>query len=141
MIRFFPSDPPPQIVLEGLPRTDERRFYGGYFAVEDIYFRQAIDCNGRCTFDGGLCSWNNDAGTDIDEFDWSLVSPLAHPPSHPLNQPPLTSSAPTTGTRKRERADGPPPRQNERRIRREKRRIRLHQRFVPPETGRQSQTG
>ncbi|CAG0907165.1 unnamed protein product, partial [Darwinula stevensoni] len=58
------------VVLEGLPRTDERRFYRGYFAVDDIYFRPARDCNGHCTFDGGFCSWTNE-GRD-DEFEWSL---------------------------------------------------------------------
>ncbi|CAG0923190.1 unnamed protein product, partial [Notodromas monacha] len=58
-----------KILFEATPKTDERRFYRGYFALDNIEFLAASDCQGHCNFDGSFCSWSNSRD---DNFDWSL---------------------------------------------------------------------
>lgn len=62
-----------QIVFEGVAKDlpDPYRKYRGYVAVDNVVLKPGAECKGHCTFEGGVCGWNND---ESDDFDWSLVT-------------------------------------------------------------------
>ena len=59
--------------MEGVPveGLDPFNIFRGHIAVDDLGVREGQECIGLCSFEGGMCDWNN-AGTD--DFDWKLVS-------------------------------------------------------------------
>lgn len=62
-----------QIIVEGIPieRSDLRRQFRGYIAVDELKFSPAEQCDGFCNFEGGFCEWTQDSN---DDFDWIQVS-------------------------------------------------------------------
>ena len=62
-----------QIVVEGVPALENDPFniFRGHVAVDDLGVRPGQECIGLCSFEGGLCDWNNGIN---DDFDWKLVS-------------------------------------------------------------------
>ena len=69
----FSRNPNLQILLEAIPKdeTDQSRRYRGFIAVDDVKFESGDKCAGHCTFDSGLCGFQN---SDRADFDWEVVS-------------------------------------------------------------------
>lgn len=63
--------------MEGVPveGLDPFNIFRGHIAVDDLGVRDGQECIGLCSFEGGMCDWNN-AGTD--DFDWKLVTTTNH---------------------------------------------------------------
>ena len=59
--------------MEAIPKdeTDQSRRYRGFIAVDDVKFESGDKCAGHCTFDSGLCGFQN---SDRADFDWEVVS-------------------------------------------------------------------
>ncbi|XP_018020886.1 MAM and LDL-receptor class A domain-containing protein 1 [Hyalella azteca] len=71
------------LVLEGVPveGVDPFNIFRGHIAVDDLGVREGQECIGLCSFEGGMCDWNNAA---TDDFDWKLgrgtQNPITGPP-------------------------------------------------------------
>ncbi|KAK7085061.1 hypothetical protein SK128_019051 [Halocaridina rubra] len=71
------------IVVEAVPASDIDPFniFRGHVAIDDLGMRPGQECIGLCSFEGGMCDWNNARG---DDFDWSIgrgtQNPITGPP-------------------------------------------------------------
>ncbi|XP_066937100.1 MAM and LDL-receptor class A domain-containing protein 1-like [Macrobrachium rosenbergii] len=59
------------LVVEAIPASDVDPFniFRGHIAIDDLGLRPGQECIGLCSFEGGMCDWNNAQG---DDFDWDL---------------------------------------------------------------------
>lgn len=62
-----------QLMVEAVPAAagDPFNIFRGHIAVDDLGTRPGQECIGLCSFEGGMCDWNN---VPTDDFDWLLVS-------------------------------------------------------------------
>ena len=67
LILFF------QLIFEAIPKSEatQARRYRGYIAIDEIKFNTGDQCKGHCTFDSGLCKFENDQSGN---FQWKVVS-------------------------------------------------------------------
>ncbi|XP_045138693.1 MAM and LDL-receptor class A domain-containing protein 1-like [Portunus trituberculatus] len=71
------------IMVEAVPATagDPFNIFRGHIAVDDLGTRPGQECIGLCSFEGGMCDWNN---VRTDDFDWVLgrgtQNPITGPP-------------------------------------------------------------
>ncbi|CAL4143775.1 unnamed protein product, partial [Meganyctiphanes norvegica] len=71
------------LVVEAVPASNNEPFniFRGHVAVDDLGVRPGQECIGLCSFEGGMCDWNN---ARSDDFDWSLgrgtQNPITGPP-------------------------------------------------------------
>lgn len=71
------------LVVEAVPATgnDPFNIFRGHVAVDDLGVRPGQECIGLCSFEGGMCDWNNARN---DDFEWSLgrgtQNPITGPP-------------------------------------------------------------
>lgn len=71
------------LVVEAIPASNADPFniFRGHVAVDDLGVRPGQECIGLCSFEGGMCDWNN---AQNDDFDWRLgrgtQNPITGPP-------------------------------------------------------------
>ncbi|XP_069945644.1 MAM and LDL-receptor class A domain-containing protein 1-like [Cherax quadricarinatus] len=71
------------LVVEAVPASgvDPFHIFRGHVAVDDLGVRPGLECIGLCSFEGGMCDWNN---ARTDDFDWKLgrgtQNPITGPP-------------------------------------------------------------
>jgi len=75
-----------KIVLEALPKdeTNQGRRYRGYLAIDNLVFEHGDACKGHCTFDSGLCSFENTGDENEDDFDWKVGRGHDNPNTGPI---------------------------------------------------------
>ncbi|XP_050739083.1 MAM and LDL-receptor class A domain-containing protein 1-like, partial [Eriocheir sinensis] len=71
------------VIVEAVPAAagDPFNIFRGHIAVDDLGTRPGQECIGLCSFEGGMCDWNNAL---TDDFDWHLgrgtQNPITGPP-------------------------------------------------------------